>query len=175
VTWKRLVCIGSAAVLIAATAVGWALADHSPYAFLNQFHPSRFEDDLSDLNSVNPSMDVEPHVTILFFRNQDADAVLSSMKAEYSLAHGYLARKVSFDKELSKDIIWEFSTHALLRGDCTTLRAGACAQFLYGKSALNYIKGPSPPEGACVVIVPYHQTWAEKAMESVRRFLHLRT
>jgi len=187
---KARLAIAAIVTVVAGGIATVAALHRSPYAFLDCFHPRRVEVDVEKLWASLPSRVPRPaelrKETLLVFRQSDSAAVLAAMNRELTPGRGFRAedRYASLRKTGSDlGVAWQFLQGPPL-GPGVTPVAGESALFMSGRGAaveeVAFEQGsfkvaglPSSESEPCIVILDQRESWIERYLDAVRRFLHL--
>lgn len=120
-----------------------------------------------------------PNMTLLVFRNEDADAVLSAMRGELTSDRGFTGR----DQSGLRDQYWWFGQEQRSPTGNVQIRnqafyitglAGATVEQAYERRSLVTRTPPLIPDhGECVVMLLHDQSWLDSAARTLGRWLHL--
>jgi hypothetical protein len=174
-------------IVVVATVVATIAAVHPAlYGFLERFHPKHETIDLNKLFSKMPASAKPkaafPPMTMLVFDYKQADAVLEAMKKELTPKRGFTSKANPSFAERE----WEFYPGPIPKPGAMTIPKEASV-FMSGKEASlvkEMYEGGGPafitrlPSGrlaepACFVLIVHEETWVEKSLSAVRRFLRL--
>jgi hypothetical protein len=174
---RKWLIVGGVVVVIFG-AVAFASVDRGPYAFLEGFHPRHVEVDLAKIfgpGPVSPSLTPLPKLRILVFKPADHDAVLKAMFAHLTAKRGYTVTDSNNGGE----------RHVSFAAPGAHGGFGVGAYFSYGpktttdtewaESAKTGVPGATPPNTppGCAVAIARDETWFDRQLGVVRRFLHL--